>query len=71
MPWLAGGAAQARERVAHRRLGDAQRLGGARHLALAQQGMQHAQQVEVQVVELHGSRNIHGGDAEDHASWLG
>ncbi|MCY1547765.1 hypothetical protein D9M68_838380 [compost metagenome] len=45
--------AQAIERVAHRRLTEGQTLGGARDIVLAQQGVEHAQQVEVKIGDIH------------------
>ena len=45
--------AQATQRIAYRRLAQRQVFGGARDVLLAQQGVQYAQQVEVEVAEIH------------------
>lgn len=45
--------AQAVQRVAHRRLAQRQALRGARDVTLAQQGVEHAQQVEIEGLDIH------------------
>ena len=45
--------AQAGKSVADRRLAEGQALGGTRDVALTQQGVEHAKQVEVEVVDIH------------------
>jgi hypothetical protein len=48
------GPAQALQRVAHRRLAQAQPLAGARHVALAHDRVEHDEQLEVERVPVHG-----------------
>ncbi len=45
--------AQATQGIAHRRLAEGQALGGTRDVALTQQGVEHAKQVQVEVVDIH------------------
>lgn len=52
--------AQAVERVAHRRLAEGQALGGTGDIALAQQGVEHTQQVEIERGDIHrGNTTYH------------
>ena len=50
---------QPRERVGHRRLRQAQARRGGRDAALVQHGVEHPQQVEIDVLNIHGSDSYH------------
>jgi len=49
--------AQARQALAHGGLGQVQQLGRTPHLAHAVDGVEHAQQVEIEVLDIHISNN--------------
>ena len=52
--------AQARQGIAHRRLGQRQALGGAGDVLFTQQHVQNAQQVEVEVCDIHAKNTWDG-----------